>query len=440
MIKRKALHSFVGIALGLLLGFIVANLTGVKVIAVAPDINDGELSFIDSDEGKVFSVHSQINEKIRSFILLSASHVALPDSASTPQNAGAEKTAEQVFKNIQSLKGLPASQLYATMNFMKASLGVKCDHCHVRTADGKWNWESDDKPAKQFTRRMIQLTVESNKIAFGGRTQVSCYTCHRGSTDPINLPPINIAAEDQKPNAATTKPATATANAEHGASDELPTTDVILNKYAEAVGSKRAIENFKTQFVKGTYSAHQLPISPLEIYMAAPNKRLTIITTPANGALLQAYNGTTGWMASGKETRELNGAALMQLKSRADFYSDWKLKEQFARMRVVGKEKINNREAYMLAGRTVDNRIERLYFDAQTGLLLRRVAYTETMVGMIPEATDYEDYREVNDVKIPFTRRSAQLDGFEASVLKYTEVKFNVPIDDAKFNLPAAPK
>lgn len=145
-------------------------------------------------------------------------------------------------------------------------------------------------------------------------------------------------------------------------------------------------------------------------------------------------------MASGKETRELNGASLTQLKRRADFYSDWKLKEQFARMRVVGKEKINNREAYVVAGRTVDNRIERLYFDAQTGLLLRRVAYTETMVGMIPEATDYEDYREVNGVKIPFIRRSAQLDGFEASVLKYTEVKFNVPIDDAKFNLPAAPK
>ncbi len=411
MKKRIVTHGFGGITLGLLLGFLVANhlVTGAHVRA-----ENSTVSFVED-----------------------GSSAELPTIQT--QNKSIEKPAEEVFKNIQSLKGLPASQLYQTMNFMKASLGVKCDYCHVRTADGKWNWESDDKPAKQFTRRMIQLTVESNKIAFGGRTQVSCYTCHRGSTDPINLPPINIAAEDQKPNAATTKPTTAIANAKPAA-DALPTSDVILNKYAETVGSKRAIENFKTQFVKGTYSAHQLPISPLEIYMAAPNKRLTIITTPANGALLQAYNGTTGWMASGKETRELNGAALMQLKSRADFYSDWKLKEQFARMRVVGKEKINNREAYMLAGRTVDNRIERLYFDAQTGLLLRRVAYTETMVGMIPEATDYEDYREVNGVKIPFTRRSAQLDGFEASVLKYTEVKFNVPIDDAKFNLPATQK
>ncbi len=438
MIERKVLYGFTGVALGVLLGFIVADGMGVKARAVAHNIDGSELSFVKSNTAQKFSAHSQIDNEMRSSILLAASQVTPSGSVPTPPKSGAEKPAEQVFKNIQSLKGLPASQLYATMNFMKASLGVKCDHCHVRTADGKWNWESDDKPAKQFTRRMIQLTVESNKIAFGGRTQVSCYTCHRGSTDPINLPPISIAAEDQKPNAVTANPA-ATANAERGASGELPTSDVILNKYAEAVGSKRAIENFKTQFAKGTYSEHQLPTSPLEIYMSAPNKMFATIPTP-RGAMLQGYNGTTGWVASGKETRELNGAALMQLKRRADFYSDWKLKEQFARMRVVGKEKINNREAYVVAGRTVDNRIERLYFDAQTGLLLRRVAYTETIIGMIPEATDYEDYREVSGVKIPFIRRSAQLDGFEASVLKYTEVKFNVPVDDAKFNLPTTQK
>jgi len=438
MIKRKVLHSFIGVALGLLLGFIVANWTGVRVSAVTHDINGGDPSLVVGDEGKAFSDHSQVSEEMRSSILLAASHAALPDDASPQQSAGTEKPAEQVFKNIQSLKGLPASQLYATMNFMKVSLGVKCDHCHVRTADGKWNWESDDKPAKQFTRRMIQLTVESNKIAFGGRTQVSCYTCHRGKTDPVNLPPISLAAEDQKPNAATTKNG-APVNAKPAAVDELPTVDMVMNKYAEATGGNRAVENFKTQFVKGTFSEHLLPTSPLEIYMAAPNKMLAIITTP-KGTLLQGYNGATGWTGNGKEARELSGASLVQLKRRADFYGDWKLKEQFTRMRVAGKEKINDREAYVLTGRTVDNRTERLYFDTQTGLLLRRVAYTETMIGMIPEATDFEDYRQVGGVKIPFTRRSAQLDGFEASTLKFLEVKFNVPVDDAKFNLPAAQK
>ncbi len=415
MIKRIVVHGFGVVVLGLTLGFFVAN----YVVAGAHDrAENSTVSFVED---------------------VSSAELSIVQT----QNKSVEKPAEQVFKNIQSLKGLPASQLYATMNFMKASLGVKCDYCHVRTADGKWNWESDDKPAKQVTRRMIQLTVESNKIAFGGRTQVSCYTCHRGNTDPINLPPISLAAEDQKPNAATAKNV-ANATAKPSAVDELPTVDVILNRHAEATGGKRAVENFKTQFVKGTLSAHQLPssppeISPLEIYMAAPNKMLASITTP-KGTLLQGYNGATGWMGNGKEARELSGASLVRLKRRADFYADWKLREQFARLRVAGKERINDHEAYVLTGRTVDSRLERLYFDTQTGLLLRRVAYTETIIGMIPEAMDFEDYREVDGVKIPFIRRSAQLDGFEASTLKFMEVKFNVPINDTKFNLPAAQK
>ncbi|HEX8183280.1 MAG TPA: hypothetical protein VF747_00975, partial [Blastocatellia bacterium] len=81
---------------------------------------------------------------------------------------------------------------------------------------------------------------------------------------------------------------------------------------------------------------------------------------------------------------------------------------------------------------------ERLYFDAETGLLLRWVIYIDTMIGPYPEATDYEDYRDVDGVKVPFTIRKNQLQGFEASTLKLTEVKHNVPVDDAKFNMPQA--
>jgi hypothetical protein len=41
-----------------------------------------------------------------------------------------KKTAEQVYKNIQALKGIPASQLKPTMAFIGGSLGVSCEHCH----------------------------------------------------------------------------------------------------------------------------------------------------------------------------------------------------------------------------------------------------------------------------------------------------------------------
>lgn len=93
----------------------------------------------------------------------------------------------------------------------------------------------------------------------------------------------------------------------------------------------------------------------------------------------------------------------------------------------------------MIRARTAEgNQAERLYFDAETGLLARRVSFTDTMIGPYPEATDYEDYREVDGVKEPFTIRKNQLEGFEASTLKLTEIKHNVPVDDAKFNMPQA--
>src|SRR5215510_12762665 len=69
----------------------------------------------------------------------------------TPQAtapAPTEKTVEQVRKNIQVLKGMPDSQLVPTMNFISASLGVRCNFCHVNQAD-TWDFVSDEKPEKK---------------------------------------------------------------------------------------------------------------------------------------------------------------------------------------------------------------------------------------------------------------------------------------------------
>src|SRR6185295_13631919 len=98
-----------------------------------------------------------------------------------------DKPVEQVQKNIQVLKGLPSSQLLPVMHFMRTSLGVRCDYCHV-AENGKY-W-MDDKPAKQTARRMLQMVFEINKTNFGGQPVVTCNTCHRGSTRPVAVPAI----------------------------------------------------------------------------------------------------------------------------------------------------------------------------------------------------------------------------------------------------------
>lgn len=89
-----------------------------------------------------------------------------------------EQTAEQAYKNIQVLKGVPVSQFMNTMFFQRYALGVSCSYCHV---DGQW--EKDDKPAKAKARQMQQMVLDLNKNVFH-ETKVNCVTCHRGSVTP----------------------------------------------------------------------------------------------------------------------------------------------------------------------------------------------------------------------------------------------------------------
>ena len=99
--------------------------------------------------------------------------------------AAESKTAEEAFKNITQLKGTPSGQLGPAMQFIAASLGVNCEFCHVQ---GKM--ELDDKGAKKTAREMMAMTAAINKNSFGGRQQVTCYSCHRGSPRPVNTPPV----------------------------------------------------------------------------------------------------------------------------------------------------------------------------------------------------------------------------------------------------------
>jgi zinc protease len=109
-------------------------------------------------------------------------------------------------------------------------------------------------------------------------------------------------------------------------------------------------------------------------------------------------------------------------------------------MAVAGKERVGERDAYVIVSRVSDRRIERLYFDAQTGLLLRVAATTETPLARLPEETVYEDYREVDGVKLPFTVRVSYVDPFVGWTRKITEIRHNVPVEDSKFAKPAAKK
>jgi hypothetical protein len=370
-------------------------------------------------------------------VSLSSLGIAAPSqtpAATAPQ----EKTVEQARKNIKVLNGLPDSQLIPVMNYMSASLGVRCNFCHVNKI-GQWDYPSDEKEEKQVARKMITMVIDLNKASFNGNPEVSCYTCHRGRNQPTGVPPLPLPVPSPRP-PAPAGPAAGQGTATPSPTPVPPTADQILAKYLDALGGQAALDKLKTAVMKGTYTGANGASLPYEVEMVAPDKFHVLVTTP-QGTMERAFDGTVGWEKDGRGVAPLAPITLATLKQMFLLYSNIRLKEQFTSLRVGRRDKIGDRVVITVSGRTADNRREQLYFDAETGLLVRRIRYTPTIIGIIPDQTDFEDYRDVDGVKFPFTVRVSSVEvGNPIGTRKYTEIKLNGPVDDSKFKMPAAAK
>jgi hypothetical protein len=363
------------------------------------------------------------------FLLAGGTALITRSYAQQPQG---DKPVEQTRKNIQVLKGLPDSQLFTVMNFIRTSLGVSCAYCHVNSGGDKWEWEKDDKPTKVIARQMMRMQFalnQGNKDIFGTTGGVTCYTCHRGQTKPAIMPTL-----PQAP------PAGGAAGEAKVETAPLPTVDQVLDKYVQGLGGEAAFKKLNTRVMKGAQITFDGTSIPLETYQTAPNKLVTILTTPRQGVMMSGYNGTIAWSKNARGQRELGGAQLALMKRASDFYGDIKPKEVFPNLTVTGREKIGDHETIVLTSKVSDARTEKLYFDTQTGLLLRILAITQTLLAPIPEQTDFEDYREVDGIRLPFTIRQSFVDPWVGWTRKFTEIKHNVAVDDAKFNMPPATK
>ena len=202
------------------------------------------------------------------------------------------------------------------------------------------------------------------------------------------------------------------------------------------LGGSAAIEKLKTRSMKGTWLTSDGITLGYEVYQSAPDKLYTILNTPKQGVFERGFNGQTAWEKSSRGVRDLEGTQVIYLKRYPDLFKDIKLQGQFTRLSSARKDKIDGKDVYLLVGIGVDGKGERLYFDAQTGLLVRRISSTTTVVGLIPEQVDYEDYRDVDGMKVPFTIRITAIDPFWSSTRRFTEIKLNVPVDETKFNKP----
>jgi hypothetical protein len=376
--------------------------------------------------------------------LVAAVLVAGRVAASRSAAQQAEKTVEETRKNIQVLKGLPESQLFPLMNFVAVSLGVKCDFCHVKqgkdpkTGFDNWVWESDEKKEKRSARDMMKMVLALNKDAglYGlTRGQVTCYTCHRGQEHPTNQPTLPLVKSGHEPEAQPTPAPTPTPATTREAP---PTVQQVFDKYVAAVGGRVAVAKFQTQVMKGTREASQGRSWPFEATSKGADKFLMVIQVPQFGTVQQAVNGASGWINNPRLHRALSASEFAELKHAAELFDVVKVKPT-ATMRVAGRRKMGDRDVIIVVDRPSEGVSQRFFFDAQTGLLLRIVALTDTVLNPLPEQIDFEDYRDVDGVKLPFITRVSKIDTYDSYTRIITEVKHNVPVEDKQFDMPTAP-
>lgn len=369
-------------------------------------------------------------------ILFGTLYSAGSAAQSTP---AAEKTAGEMYKNIQVLKDIPASDITNTMWFIAGSLGVPCQHCHVVPN------ESDAKQAKLTARKMIQMTRELNAANFGGKPVVTCNTCHQGNLKPNGVPnywgkdnktPEEIAAYIKErqpappgqpvPPAQPVSPAPAPATAE-----PLPSVDTIIENYRKAVGATAVTSIHMIADLDPDVAA---PVH-LEIYMELPDKFEQTLSGPGI-QVRQILNGDHGWIVNQGGTVPLNPNQVKGIKSAIRAMEPFKFSVAETPRTVTGIEKIGDRSYYVIESHTAKNR-SLLYFDTQSGLLYKAHGNAFTPLGTYPYETIFSDYRDVNGVKFPGATKGLGSSG--GVRYKFTLIETNVPVDPKRFDAPAPP-
>ncbi|MGH9761255.1 MAG: c-type cytochrome [Blastocatellia bacterium] len=363
-----------------------------------------------------------------SLIAVVTAHGSGGDRSASPQVQS--KTAGEVYGNVQVLKEIPASKLGGAMRFMTASLGVGCDYCHTDA------FASDEKSPKQTARQMLLMTRDLNKQYFSGLDVVTCFTCHKGNTEPAAQPEISKGSIESSVDDELVKP-----------ERKLPTAEEVMSRYVTALGGEKAIDSLRTKLAHGFERVTAYGSSPsragivddrqqIDIFQAAPHELLSVVSS-ARVKWTYAVDGETGWETVGDSIRPLDGEELQDARREADFFRYLKIADSYPRMVVLKMVRINGREAYVIGASALDGEAAKLYFDAASGLLLRKAAAKRTVLGMLPDVTDFDDYRLVNGVKFP--SKIVKYQPPVTTTVEFSKIEVNAPIDMGRFKAPKRP-
>ena len=371
--------------------------------------------------------------------LPSARGQASSPNATAPDSNQKPLMAEDVFRNVQLLRGIPVKEFLDTMGFFSAATGMNCIDCHSPQAADSLADYAIDTPLKQTARRMMIMVNTINQSNFGGTRRVTCYTCHRATDNPEAIPSLQdqYSVEADDPDKVRI-PDNAAQAANKVSSDQ------ILDKYFLALGGAAQLTKVTSFTAKGTYEGFDSVSEkvPIDIYANAPSQ-LTTVVHLQRGDSVSTYDGTHGWVAANDKLMRvlpLAGGDLAGAKIDGSLSFPETLKQQFKWRTGFPSVSIKDRPVQVIQEASGGDTGVKLYFDKVTGLLVRQVRYTDTAVGFIPTQVDYSDYRLVpgTGIKMPFHTVVTWTDN--QTTIQLTSVRPNAKIDSAKFAMPVPPK
>jgi len=348
--------------------------------------------------------------------------------AAQPRSAADAPMSEQVFKNIQILKGIPVDEFMDTMGMIAAAVGMNCTDCHPADTGG-WGEYAQDTPTKRTARRMMLMVDGINRANFNGRPVVTCYTCHRGDHSPKVVPSLALqySAPIEDPNEMDILP-----------DSSAPSVDQIFSKYVDAIGGTERAAGLTSVVATGTYAGYDTDQTqvPVEIYANAPNQRASIVHAQW-GDSVRTYDGSEGWVSSADRPTpllKLTGGNLDGAKVEAILSFPSRIRGAFSRWK-VGYATIDDADVHVVQGSNGGPPLVNLYFDNQSSLLVRMVRWTVTPIGTVPTQIDFSDYRDTGGMKIPFKILTTWTNG--QSTVELSKVQLNVPVDRTRFARPA---
>jgi photosynthetic reaction center cytochrome c subunit len=352
---------------------------------------------------------------------------AAPAAPASAQSAGA------VFKNVSTstLKGLTVDDFLGAMGVISADLGLDCADCHPGAGSDRVDWVFDTE-RKKTARKMVEMVATINRTNFSGVQNVTCFTCHHGRLRPtttIALDTLYGPPNEEKEDIVAT-------------GEGVPSANQVLDKYIDALGGAQRLSRLTSFVATGTSLGYEGlgGGGSFQILAKAPDQRVVQIVFkdhPERGDSIRVFNGRNGWVKSPRgllTEYELTGSELDGLRLDALMAFPGQIKQNLNNLRAGNPDDINGKEVQVVQGTSAKGILVTMYFDKQSGLLVRMIRYSRSPVGRIPTQSDYADYRDVGGIKFPFQYTYSWLDGKDA--FKLTDVKTNVAIDAAKFNKP----